>query len=127
MEVLDDMKLGYLIRKHGLRQRVYSGLDDLEVDWAQSLTQIVGAMEKNWFAALEYRTWQTALLVVFVWGTWLGALLAPLYAGDIGWLATGSLAAVSWQGIFAARQFGWIWTTGACCTLGWLFFSLSPA
>jgi hypothetical protein len=125
MEVVEDMKLGYLVHKHGLRQRAYSGLGDLEVDWAQSIAEIFAATEKNWFAAVHYNLPIALGICVFVPGTWLAALLAPLYAGSIGWFAVAGLLSLTIPGLTLARRFGWPWYIAPFSSVGWLVFALA--
>ncbi len=79
LEVVEDVKLGLLLRRAGFRQRVYTGLADLEAEWALSLAGSVRAVEKNWFAAVDYSVVKSgasilfvaALIVISVLGPWL--------------------------------------------------------
>jgi hypothetical protein len=125
MEVVEDMKLGYLVRKHGLRQRAYSGLGDLEVDWAQSISQILAVTEKNWFAAVDYNLPMALAIFLFVPGSWLAALAAPVYAGPIGWFAVAGLLSLSISGLALARGFGWPWYLAPLSSVGWLVFAVA--
>jgi len=50
----DDMKLGLLVKRHGLRQDFVSGLGYVAVEWYASLGEAVRGLSKNSFAALEY-------------------------------------------------------------------------
>src|SRR6185369_15316912 len=54
MEVIDDVKLGLLLRRAGYRQRIYAALHELEAEWADSIGQAIRNLEKNWFAGVEY-------------------------------------------------------------------------
>ncbi len=125
MEVVEDMKLGYLVRKHGLRQRAYSGLGDLEVDWAQSISAVFAATEKNWFAAIDYSLPMALAIFLFVPGSWLAALLAPWYTGSVGWFAVAGLLSLSIPGLALARGFRWPWYIAPLSSLGWLVFALA--
>ena len=41
LEVLDDIKLGILLRRGGFRPRVYCGLTELEADWAHGVLGVI--------------------------------------------------------------------------------------
>ena len=123
MEVVEDMKLGYLVRQHGLRQRAYSGLGDLEVDWARSIAEMLAATEKNWFAAVDYSLPMALGIFLFIPGTWVGALLAPWYAGPVGWFAVAGLLSLTMPGFVLARRFGWPWYIAPLSSVGWLVFT----
>ena len=47
MEVVDDIKLGMLIRRFGFRQRIYRGIDEVITSWGGSATQMIQILEKN--------------------------------------------------------------------------------
>lgn len=82
MEVLDDMKLGKLVKNTGFRQRNVFGGDLISIRWAQGATGIVNNLTKNFFAILSYQWWRT-LLSAFA----LAFLNLWLFAGV--WLAHG--------------------------------------
>ncbi len=50
----DDMKLGKLVKKHGLRQDVLFGKGMISVEWYSSLGELVNGLAKNAFAGVEY-------------------------------------------------------------------------
>lgn len=50
----DDMKLGKLVKKHGFRQAVGSGMGLIRVEWYASLGELVQGLMKNAFAGLDY-------------------------------------------------------------------------
>src|SRR3989454_8925415 len=56
LTVLDDVKLGLLLRRAGKRTRAFIGGDDTECHWGVTARAMIKIMEKNYFAALEYRT-----------------------------------------------------------------------
>ena len=123
MEVVEDMKLGYLVRKNGYRQRAYSGVGDLEVDWATSVRGILTATEKNWFAAMNYRFWTAIAGILFVMASIVYPLFAPFFAGAWGWFALASLATLSISGYQLAKQFGWQTYIAPFTPFGWLVFA----
>lgn len=55
MEVLDDMKLGKLVKDHRFRQRVAYGYDLLSLRWATSAMGVVNNLTKNLFAVLQFK------------------------------------------------------------------------
>ena len=55
MEVLEDLRLGYLVKQRGFRQRVANGPDLLRLHWATGAFGIVRNLEKNFFAICRYR------------------------------------------------------------------------
>jgi hypothetical protein len=61
MEVLDDMKLGKVIKKAGLRQRNVFGEDLISVRWAKGAMGVVDNLTKNFFAVLSFQWWRTVL------------------------------------------------------------------
>lgn len=50
----DDVKLGYYIKKAGLRQDVLSGIGSLSLEWYKSLGQFINGLMKNTFATANY-------------------------------------------------------------------------
>lgn len=68
----DDLKLGRLVKKHGFVHDVLNGAGFLRVRWYASLGELIHGLEKNSFAAVEYRVWvvvlATAAILLFnVW------------------------------------------------------------
>jgi glycosyltransferase involved in cell wall biosynthesis len=57
-EVVDDMKLGKLIKNAGFRQRNVLGEDLLEIHWAQGALGVVRNLTKNFFAVLSFQSWR---------------------------------------------------------------------
>ncbi len=68
----DDIKLGKVIKMHGLRQDVLKGANMLTVPWYESVGQMIRGLEKNSFAIVQYNLLAVVasslgLLVVAVW------------------------------------------------------------
>ena len=61
MDVLDDMKLGKLVKRAGFRQRNVFGGDLISIRWARGAMGIVNNLTKNFFAILSYQWWRTVL------------------------------------------------------------------
>ena len=61
----DDMKLGKIFKRGGLRCDVAYGPEFLSVEWYSSLGEVVRGLEKNAFAGCDYRLWFVLSGVVF--------------------------------------------------------------
>ncbi len=61
MEVLDDMKLGKVIKKSGFAQRNVFGEDLISIHWAKGALGIVNNLTKNFFAVLSFQWWRAVI------------------------------------------------------------------
>jgi glycosyltransferase involved in cell wall biosynthesis len=127
MEVVDDVKLGLLLRRAGFRQRVYSGLNLLEAEWAHSIGQTIRALEKNWFAGLNYRYSSALSVIAMVALLWFSAVLGPVLEPRWGWAALAGLFSTSITGLAQTRRAGWPWPVALLVPLGMLFFAVAGA
>jgi len=66
MEVLDDMKLGKVIKNAGFAPRVAFGQDLISLRWARGAMGIVRNLTKNFFALLSFQWWRTVASVIGV-------------------------------------------------------------
>jgi len=69
MEVLDDMKLGKVVKKAGYAQRNVFGADLISIRWAKGAMGIVNNLTKNFFAVLSFqwpRTVASAIALAFL-------------------------------------------------------------
>ncbi|HTW57562.1 MAG TPA: glycosyltransferase family 2 protein [Terriglobales bacterium] len=64
MEVVDDMKLGKVVKKAGFAQRNVFGGDLVSIRWAHGAMGVVNNLTKNFFAVLSFQ-WPRALLSAF--------------------------------------------------------------
>ncbi len=64
MEVLDDMKLGKVIKNAGFAQRNVFGEDLISIHWAKGAFGIVNNLTKNFFAVLSFRWSLTVASIV---------------------------------------------------------------
>ena len=64
MEVLDDMKLGKVIKNAGFTQRNVFGADLISLRWAQGAFGVVNNLTKNFFAVLSFQ-WPRTLATIF--------------------------------------------------------------
>jgi hypothetical protein len=55
MEVVDDMKLGKLVKLAGFRSCIAVAQDAVSVEWHLGLSNLIHGLEKNFFAAAQYR------------------------------------------------------------------------
>ena len=84
MEVLDDMKLGKVVKKAGFAQRNVFGGDLISIRWAKGAMGIVNNLTKNFFAVLSFQWWRTLIsafgLAFLNFGPFLGTFLAHGWA-----------------------------------------------
>jgi glycosyltransferase involved in cell wall biosynthesis len=84
MEVLDDMKLGKVLKNARFRQRNVFGDDLISVRWAKGAMGVVGNLTKNFFAVLSFQWWRTMASVFGLFflnlGPFLGIWLAHGWA-----------------------------------------------
>jgi glycosyltransferase involved in cell wall biosynthesis len=80
MEVLDDMKLGKVVKKAGFAQRNVFGGDLISIRWAKGAMGVVNNLTKNFFAVLSFQWWRTVIsalgLAFLNFGPFLGVFLA---------------------------------------------------
>jgi cellulose synthase/poly-beta-1,6-N-acetylglucosamine synthase-like glycosyltransferase len=107
LTVLDDVRLGLLVRRAGGRTRAFLGAADARCDWGTSLRQGVRLTEKNYFAAIDFRWPVVVAIVAILGGLWLGALTALLSGSWLGIAAGISpwLLAIPAAGF--TRRLGW--------------------
>jgi glycosyltransferase involved in cell wall biosynthesis len=84
MEVVDDMKLGKVVKNAGFAQRNVFGADLISIRWAKGAMGIVDNLTKNFFAVLSFQWWRgliSALGLAFInLGPFLGVGLAQGWA-----------------------------------------------
>ena len=61
MEVLDDMKLGKVVKNAGFAQRNVFGADLISIRWANGARGVVDNLTKNFFAVLSFQWWRTVI------------------------------------------------------------------
>ncbi|MHB8541484.1 MAG: glycosyltransferase family 2 protein, partial [Candidatus Acidiferrales bacterium] len=80
MEVLDDMKLGKLVKQHGFRSSVAPSEKFLEIRWQEGIGNVIKGMTKNMFAGFDFSAARAlgAVLGIFVISVlpFLGAVFA---------------------------------------------------
>lgn len=109
LTVLDDVKLGLLVQRAGKRTRAFLGGDDVEAHWGTNAFSVIKLLEKNYFAALEYRTslvfLGTAVMIGFS-----AIIILGLLSGTIAGLVTAlSPVTLIVPGIVLANRLRWSW------------------
>ncbi len=83
-EVVDDMKLGKVIKNAGFRQRVVFGHNLIEIRWAQGARGVVNNLTKNFFAVMSFQIWRALLgcagMAILNLMPFIGLLFAPGWA-----------------------------------------------
>lgn len=103
MEVLDDMKLGKVVKNAGFAQRNVFGDGLLSIRWAKGVLGVVNNLTKNFFAVMSFQWWRTVASAVALaylnLMPFLGVWLAP------GWSRVGyALAVMSIFAIYAGMS-----------------------
>ena len=88
MEVLEDMRFGWMLKRAGYRQRVVLGPGLARVRWSHGAWGVVRNLEKNLFAVYRFRT-ATALFACFGLVVQIALPLAALWVG--GWARVGAV------------------------------------
>jgi glycosyltransferase involved in cell wall biosynthesis len=102
MEVLEDLRLGWMVKRHGYRQRFAVGKGLAAVRWSQGAIGVVRNLEKNLFALYRYRT---GLAILGACGLAVQAFLPLLGLAMGGWiLAASVMIYASVVGIYMASQ-----------------------
>jgi glycosyltransferase involved in cell wall biosynthesis len=83
-EIVDDMKLGKVMKNAGCRQRVVFGDDLIEIRWAHGARGVMKNLTKNFFAVMSFQWWRailgcTALIILNLLPFW-GSVFAPGWA-----------------------------------------------
>ncbi len=98
MEVLDDMKLGKVVKNAGFAQRNVFGEDLISLRWARGAFGIVNNLTKNFFAVLSFQWPRTLVCIVGLGflnlGPFLGVWMAHGWARILYAIALGSLFAI---------------------------------
>jgi len=98
MEVLDDMKLGKIVKNAGFAQRNVFGEDLISLHWAKGAFGIVNNLTKNFFAVLSFQWPRTVVSIVGLGflnlGPFLGIWLAHGWARVPYAIALGSLSLI---------------------------------
>ena len=106
MDVMDDVKLGKLLKRNGCRSEVLRAADGLNIRWQQSAWKCITGLEKNAFASAEYSLVKLTWIMSITLFVFVGPLVGSILAGDA---RTGFVAALVLSHIiygFNAALFG---------------------
>jgi hypothetical protein len=91
LDVLDDVKLGKLIKANGLRQDALDANGGLSVQWQESFFGVIRGLEKNGFAIFDYSLVKllgySAIVVLFNLFPYAAVMIWPDLRGS-GWLSS---------------------------------------
>jgi glycosyltransferase involved in cell wall biosynthesis len=100
MEVLDDMKLGKVVKNAGFAQRNVFGEDLISIRWAKGALGVVNNLTKNFFAVLSFQWWRTLATIVGLaflnLGPFLGVWLMHGWMRALYGIALGSIFLIYW-------------------------------
>ena len=103
---MDDVKLGLLIRRAGGKTRAFLGNQDVECHWSVGIRDLIKIMEKNYFAAIDYRI-SVGTLVGAVLLFWVASIVGPFTNTFLGWTAFAAMLSVALPAIIVSRRIGW--------------------
>ena len=119
LTVLDDVRLGLLLRRAGYRTRAFVGGDDVECHWGTTVGNMIKIMEKNYFAALDFRLAPAMIASLGGMLIWFLAIVGP-FTGTAAGIAAGiGMFSISIPAYALSRRLGW---SAACSILTPLIF-----
>jgi len=92
MEVVDDMKLGKLVKEGGFRSGVANSGGAVNVRWHEGVGNIIRGTTKNFFATSGFRLWAACLQVIAL--SWIFVFPAAALPWLRGWAFVFALIAV---------------------------------
>jgi hypothetical protein len=96
LDVLEDMKLGKLVKEAGIATGVFLPGDKIRVRWVSSLGEFIRNSEKNFFAVTDYSVFKALLIVSqMLFAGVLPFALLPFLALSGGWPWTLDVVAVA--------------------------------
>ena len=107
LTVVDDVKLGLLMRRAGKRTRAFLGGPDVECHWGHTAWSIIPLMEKNAFAVIDYQVGLAVGAVVFLLSFWVLGATGFLWGGFWGWMSTLAMLTIILPSSVIARRLGW--------------------
>ncbi len=107
LTVLDDVRLGLLLRRAGKRTRGFIGGDDVECHWGTTVRGMIQVMEKNYFAAMDFRL--ATALAAGLGGMmfWCVAIVGLLMGTAVGVAAGLAMLSLGVPAYIFARRLGW--------------------
>ena len=95
MEVLDDMKLGKLVKQNGFRSGVAPSENFLRIRWQEGIGNVIKGMTKNMFAGFDFNIARTLLGVAGILVISVLPILGVFFARGPAQIAAGVAAAVA--------------------------------
>lgn len=95
MEVLDDMKLGKLVKQNGFRSGVAPSENFLRLRWQEGIGNVIKGMTKNMFAGFDFNIAKTLLGVAGIFVISVFPILGIIFARGPAQIAAGVAAAVA--------------------------------
>ncbi|MBM3846499.1 MAG: glycosyltransferase [Verrucomicrobia bacterium] len=110
LTVVDDVKLGQLIRRAGGRTRAFLGSADAVCHWGTSIRGLIHNLEKNHFALTDYRVSHVIGAVLGTGLIYTGVLAGPFSGTWAGWAALIAFQSLGIPAGILARRLGWsVW------------------
>ncbi len=106
LDVMDDVKLGKLLKRTGSKCEVLRAGEALHIRWQQSAWACITGLEKNAFASANYSLPQLLWMMTVTTFVICGPIVGAVFAGDarIGYVAAAVLSHVLYG--FTASLFG---------------------
>ena len=119
LSVDDDLRLGQVLKFAGYHVVLAMGQDEVFVRWHVGLGGMIRGLEKNFFAALDFRPGQAVLVGLFLaWVgvlPWLGLVVGPWWTRLV---CAGGIGAVALSLSQARGQNGMAWYHGLFLPVG---------
>lgn len=94
MEVLEDMRLGFRVKREGHAQRVAFGKDLIRIRWAESAWGILNNLTKNLYSTFRFRTSLLLAACAGIFVMCLTPFLALFFPGAAQWAGIVTLVAL---------------------------------
>jgi glycosyltransferase involved in cell wall biosynthesis len=123
MEVVDDVKLGKLVKEAGCRSGVGRAGPAVSVHWHSGVRNIIRGTEKNFYAAAGYSPWIAGAQLVSIFSAWIFPWLALPFVN--GWARVFAVMAIVVPMVAqagAAREFRVSWLYALTQPVGAVIF-----
>jgi hypothetical protein len=107
LTVLDDVRLGLLVRRAGGRCRGFLGGDDTRCHWGTTLADGIRLTGKNYFAAVDYKGALVFGIAAFVALLWAGVAVALASRSVFGLVAGLSGGLLALPALVFSRRLRW--------------------
>ncbi|MHB1935891.1 MAG: glycosyltransferase family 2 protein [Acidobacteriaceae bacterium] len=94
MEVLEDMRLGFRVKRGGHAQRVAFGKNLVRIRWAESAQGILNNLTKNLYSTFRFRTWLLLAACVGILVMCLTPFISLFFSGPARWAGIVTLVAL---------------------------------